>query len=46
MIGFKSLRCGRILRGGIELMHMIDKGQLQDGRMSQTSAEQFYSLAK
>nr|WP_322057955.1 IS6 family transposase [Paraburkholderia sp. J63] len=46
MMGFKNFRCARILLGGIELMHMIDKGQMQDGCMSQTPAEQFYLLAK
>jgi transposase-like protein len=28
MLGFKSLRCARILLAGIETMHMIRKGQL------------------
>lgn len=39
MMGFKNYRCARILLRGIELMHMIDKGQIQDGRMSQTLTE-------
>jgi hypothetical protein len=31
---------------GIEVMHMIRKGQLQnDGGVDQTPAEQFYALA-
>ena len=44
MLGFKTFRCARILLGGIELMHMIKKGQMKG--ISQTPAEQFYSLAK
>ncbi|MFC7632877.1 IS6 family transposase [Paraburkholderia humisilvae] len=44
MLGFKNFRCARILLGGIEMMHMIRKGQMQGG--SQTPAAQFYSLVK
>ena len=44
MLGFKIFRCARILLGGIELMHMIKKGQMTG--TGQTAAEQFYSLAK
>lgn len=29
LLGFKDLRCARILLGGIELIHMISKGQMQ-----------------
>ncbi|WP_244145507.1 IS6 family transposase [Paraburkholderia mimosarum] len=46
MLGFKSFRCARILLGGIEVMHMIVKGQLNDGGVGQTPAQQFYSLAR
>jgi transposase-like protein len=46
MLGFKTFRCARILLGGIELMHMIVKGQMQNSGSGQTPAEQFYSLAK
>jgi putative transposase len=46
MLGFKTFRCARILLSGIDLMHMIKKGQLKESWRSQTSAEQFYSLAK
>jgi putative transposase len=46
MLGFKTFLCARILRGGIELMHMIKKGQLQGGNSGQTPAEQFYTLIK
>jgi hypothetical protein len=44
MLGFKTVRCARIVLGGIELMHMNKKGQMEG--TSQTPAEQFYSLAK
>jgi putative transposase len=46
MLGFKTFRCARILLGGIELMHMIVKGQMQNSGSGQTPAEQFYSLSK
>jgi Transposase and inactivated derivatives len=45
MLGFKTFRCASILLSGIELMHMISKGQMQDGGIRQTPAEQFYSLS-
>ena len=46
MLGFKTFRCARILIAGIEVMHMIRKGQL-DGIKDRASsaANQFYSLA-
>jgi transposase-like protein len=46
MLGFKSMRCARILLAGIETMHMIRKGQLAspDGLVT-SAAKQFYSLA-
>jgi len=44
MPGFKTFRCTRIVLGGIELMHMIKKGQMKG--TGQTAAEQFYSLIK
>ena len=46
MLGFKTFRCAQILIAGIEVMHMIRKGQL-DGIKDQASspANQFYSLA-
>jgi protein tyrosine phosphatase (PTP) superfamily phosphohydrolase (DUF442 family) len=31
MLGFKDFRCARILLTGIELMHMIARGQMKDG---------------
>ncbi len=46
MLGFKSFPCGRVILGGIEIMHMICKGQLQCNDGSTLSAAQkFYSLA-
>lgn len=45
MLGFKSFRCARILPGGIEVAHMIAKGQMKASGARQTFAEQFYSLA-
>jgi putative transposase len=46
MLGFKSFRYARVILGGIEIMHMICKGQLRsnDGSML-SAAQQFYSLA-
>ena len=46
MLGFKSMRCARILLAGIEVMHMIRKGQLDspEGQVA-SAAKQFYSLA-
>lgn len=43
-MGFKNFRCARIILAGIELMHMIRKGQMQDDGIASTAAEQFYSL--
>jgi transposase-like protein len=43
MLGFKDFRCA-ILPGGIEVAHMIAKGQMKDNGARQTCAEQFYSL--
>jgi len=44
MLGFKTFHsAGRTLRG-IELMHMIKKGQMGNGQRL-SAAEQFYSLA-
>ena len=46
MLGFKSFWAAQSTLAGIEVMHMIKKGQLQsDGGEEQTPAEQFYSLA-
>jgi hypothetical protein len=35
-----------IILGGIEIMHMIAKGQMKNGGTAQTPAQQFYSLVK
>ena len=46
MLGFKSFRSARTTLQGIELMHMIKKGQMitVEGQVL-SAAEQFYSLA-
>jgi putative transposase len=46
MLGFQSFRSARITLAGIELMHMIKKGQMIsiEGQ-ALSAAEQFYSLA-
>lgn len=46
MLGFKTFASARCTLRGIELMHMIKKGQMLiiDGR-SLSTAEQFYALA-
>lgn len=44
MTGFKNFRCARIILAGIEIMHMIRKGQIRDDDFAQSAAEQFYSL--
>ena len=46
MLGLKTFRCSRILIAGIEVMHMIRKGQLEPLKKRDSSAaNQFYSLA-
>ncbi|MGF6813110.1 putative transposase [Paraburkholderia sp. Clong3] len=45
-LGFKTFRCARILLAGIEIMHMIAKGQMKCDRGTHPSAaDQFYELA-
>ncbi|WP_156966224.1 IS6 family transposase [Paraburkholderia bannensis] len=44
MMGFKDFRCARIILSGIEIMHMIRKGQMRDDSIDTTAADQFYSL--
>ncbi|WP_156305505.1 DDE-type integrase/transposase/recombinase, partial [Yersinia pekkanenii] len=45
MLGFKSFRRAQTILAGIELVHMIYKGQLQHpGREHLPPAEQFYLL--
>lgn len=46
MLGFKSFDAAQATLVGIELMHMLRKGQLEDGaEQGLTAAEQFYTLA-
>ena len=46
MLGFKSFHTAHHTLVGIELMHMLRKGQMDDGAgKGLTMAEQFYSLA-
>ncbi len=45
MFGFKDFRSACILLSGIELMHMIRKGQMKNDGGEQTPAQHFYSLA-
>ncbi|SIT41222.1 transposase [Paraburkholderia piptadeniae] len=44
MMGFKDFRCARIILSGIEVIHMIRKGQMKDDGSARTVADQFYSL--
>ncbi|WP_429499955.1 IS6 family transposase [Robbsia andropogonis] len=44
MMGFKTFRCARIILGGIEIMHMIRKGQMNSGDKALSPAQQFNSL--
>jgi putative transposase len=44
MMGFKDLRCARIILSGIETMYMIKKGQMMGSGVTRTVAAQFYSL--
>jgi putative transposase len=46
MLGFKSFRSASLTLGGIELVHMLKKGQMNAGNgQGLSAAEQFYSLA-
>ena len=46
MLGFKSFRAARTILAGIELMHMLRKGQLKlVGCENMSFADQFYALA-
>lgn len=44
MLGFKKFRCARIILSGIEVIHMIRKGQMKSDAAVRNCAEQFYSL--
>ena len=46
MLNFKSFRAAKCVLAGIELMHMIRKGQMaMPGCKGMTYANQFYALA-
>ncbi|SIT47974.1 transposase (fragment) [Paraburkholderia ribeironis] len=46
LLGFKTFRCTRILLAGIELMHMIVKGQMKYAHGARPiAADQFCDLA-
>jgi hypothetical protein len=46
MLGFKSFRSARITLAGVELMHMLKKGQMiNDDEHGLSVAKLFYSLA-
>ena len=45
MLGFKSFRAARAILAGIELMHMIRKGQFMLEGEDRSFADQFYALA-
>ena len=43
--GFKDFRSAGIILSGVELMHMIRKGQMRDDGRGLSAAQQFYMLA-
>jgi putative transposase len=46
MLGFKSFNAAQCTLAGVEVMHMLRKGQLEEGgEQDLTPAEQFYALA-
>ena len=45
MPGFKSFRCAALVIAGVELMHMIRKGQFAIDGTVVSFANQFYALA-
>jgi putative transposase len=46
MLGFKSFEAAQYTVAGVELMHMLRKGQLEEGaEQGLTPAAQFYALA-
>jgi transposase-like protein len=45
MMGFQDFHCARIFLAGIEVMHMIRKGQMRGDGIDQNPAEQFHSIA-
>jgi putative transposase len=46
LLGFKDFNCARVILAGIELMHMIKKGQMKGaGKIAPSAPQLFYSLA-
>ena len=46
MLGFKEFDCARVILSGIEVMHMIKKGQMKcTDKTPISAANQFYSLS-
>jgi len=45
MLGFKSFRAASNVLAGVELMHMIRKGQFAIDGAGTSVADQFYALA-
>ncbi len=45
MLGFKSFRAGNAILAGVELMHMIRKGQFTLKGEGISFADEFYALA-
>jgi putative transposase len=46
MLGFKDFNRARVILSGIELMHMIKKGQMKrSGKTPMSAVQQFYALA-
>jgi transposase-like protein len=45
MLGFESFRAARAILAGVELMHMIRKGQFMLNGEGMSFADQFYALA-
>jgi putative transposase len=46
MLGFKSCEAAQYTVAGVELMHILRKGQLEEGaEQGLTPAAQFYALA-
>jgi len=44
MMRFKDFQCAGIILSGIEVMHMIRKGQINDDGLTRIAAAQFYSM--
>lgn len=45
MLGLMDFRCARVILSGIEIMHMISKGQMKHtDKIKPSAGSQFYSL--